>query len=155
MWSGNRRPYRNQLYDGIVMRFESSTDLSREQRAIETFVRMFNGSYKKLDPNDVDYRVYDKEGKLISFVEVKGRLRPYEKAYPLPVAARKIVKLADKRLNPVMIWACDDGIVYSRVTSLKGKILWGGRKPREGSYNDQELMAYFDKADNFKYIPYV
>lgn len=137
------------------MRFESNADLSREKRAIETFVRMFGGSYKKLDPNDVDYRVYDKDGELISFVEVKGRLRPYEKAYPLPVAARKLVKLADKRLNPVMIWACDDGIVYSRITSLLGTIKWGGRKPRAGSYNDQELMAYFDKADNFKYIPYV
>ena len=137
------------------MRFESNSDLSREKRAIETFVRMFGGSYKKLDPNDVDYRVYDKDGKLISFVEVKGRLRPYEKAYPLPVAARKLVKLGDKRLNPVMIWACDDGIVYSRITSLLGTIRWGGRKPRAGSYNDQELMAYFDKADNFKYIPYV
>lgn len=137
------------------MRFESNADLSREKRAIETFVRMFGGSYKKLDPNDVDYRVYDKDDKLISFVEVKGRLRPYEKAYPLPVAARKLVKLADKRLNPVMIWACDDGIVYSRITSLLGTIRWGGRKPRAGSYNDQELMAYFDKADNFKYIPYV
>lgn len=137
------------------MRFESNADLSREKRAIETFVRMFGGSYKKLDPNDVDYRVYDKDGELISFVEVKGRLRPYEKAYPLPVAARKLVKLADKRLNPVMIWACDDGIVYSRITSLLGTIRWGGRKPRAGSYNDQELMAYFDKADNFKYIPYV
>lgn len=137
------------------MRFESDKDLSREKRAIDTFVKMFGGSYKKLDPNDVDYRVYDKDGKLISFVEIKGRLRPYEKAYPLPVAARKLVKLADKRLNPVMIWACEDGIVYSRVSQLSGIIKWGGRKPRAGSYNDQELMAYFDKADNFKYISYV
>jgi len=137
------------------MRFESNEDLSREQRAIETFVRMFGGSYKKLDPNDIDYRVYDKDGKLISFVEIKGRLRAYNEAYPLPVAVRKLVKLADKRLNPVMIWACNDGIVYSRVSLLSGGIRWGGRKPRAGSYNDQELMAYFDKADNFKYIPYV
>jgi hypothetical protein len=137
------------------MRFETDKDLSREQKAIKTFVNIFGGSFKKLDPNDIDFRVYDSEGKLIAFVEVKGRLRDYKDAYPLPVAARKLVKLADKRLNPVMIWACNDGIVYSRVVNLKGDIKWSGRTPRAGSYNDQELMAYFNKSDNFKFIPYV
>ena len=44
------------------MRFESEDDLDRETIAIQAFVRMFNGSYKKLDPNDIDYRVYDSEG---------------------------------------------------------------------------------------------
>ena len=136
------------------MRFESNQDLSREKKAIDTFVKMFNGSYKKPDPNDIDYRVYDKDGNLISYVEVKGRIRKSEDAYPLPVAARKLVKLSDKRLNPVMIWACTDGIIYSRVTQLSGVIRWGGRKVRENSTNDQELMVYFDRGSNFKYIPY-
>lgn len=136
------------------MRFESNADLSREKRAIETFVRMFGGSYKKLDPNDVDYRVYDKDGKLISFVEVKGRKIEYNNAYPLPVSARKLVKLADKRLNPVMIWVCNDGIVYAKVKDLEGNIKWGGRKPRPNSYNDEELMVYFDKSPTFKFIPF-
>ncbi len=49
------------------MRFETDKDLSREHKAITTFVKMFNGSFKKLDPNDIDYRVYDKEGTLVSF----------------------------------------------------------------------------------------
>ena len=137
------------------MRFESNEDLSREKKAITTFVNIFNGSFKKLGPDDIDYRVYDSEGKLIAFVEVKGRIRNYSDAYPLPVAARKLVKLSDKRLNPVMIWACNDGIVYSKIKDLNGSISWGGRKPRAGSYNDQELMTYFNKADNFKFIPYV
>jgi hypothetical protein len=137
------------------MRFESNDDLAREERAIRTFVNKFGGSFKKLGPDDIDYRVYDKEGNLIAFAEVKGRLRSLKDSFPLPVSLRKLVKLSDKRLNPVMIWACNDGIVYSRVTKLSGVVKWGGRKPRSGSYNDQELMAYFDKADNFKYIPYV
>ena len=136
------------------MRFESENDLDREKVAIQTFVGMFGGSYKKLDPNDIDYRVYDSEGRLISYVEVKGRKRNYADAYPLPVAVRKLVKLADKRLNPVIIWACNDGIVYSKVKDLNGSICWSGRIPRPQSYNDQELMAYFDKSDTFKYIPY-
>lgn len=136
------------------MRFESEDDLDRETIAIQTFVRMFNGSYKKLDPNDIDYRVYDSDGKLISYAEVKGRKRNYVDAYPLPVAVRKLVKLADKRLNPVIIWACNDGIVYSKVKDLNGSIRWSGRIPRPQSYNDQELMAYFDKSNTFKFIPY-
>ena len=93
------------------MRFESEEDLKRETQAIEKFVNMFGGSFKKLGPNDIDYRVFDSKGELIAYVEVKGRLRPIKEAYPLPVAARKVVKLCDKRLNPVMIWACEDGII--------------------------------------------
>lgn len=136
------------------MRFESEDDLDRETIAIQTFVRMFNGSYKKLDPNDIDYRVYDSDGKLISYAEVKGMKRNYVDAYPLPVAVRKLVKLADKRLNPVIIWACNDGIVYSKVKDLNGYIRWSGRIPRTNSYNDQELMSYFYKSNTFKFIPY-
>ena len=137
------------------MRFESQDDLVREKKAIGTFVNMFSGSFKKLGPDDIDYRVYDKEGQLIAFAEVKGRIKDLKDAYPLPVAARKLVKLADKRLNPVMIWACNDGIIYGRIAQLSGAIKWGGRKPRAGSYNDQELMVYFNEQPAFKQIRYV
>tara|TARA_R110000868_G_scaffold9795_7_gene48254 strand:- start:13132 stop:13548 length:417 start_codon:yes stop_codon:yes gene_type:complete len=136
------------------MRFESNEDIAREQKAIKTFVSVFSGSYKKLDPNDIDFRVYDSNDNLIAFAEVKARLRKLSEAFPLPVSARKLVKLGDKRLNPVMIWACDDGIIYSRITLLLGEIKWGGRKPQEGSVNDQELMVYFNNNTNFKYVKY-
>lgn len=140
--------------DTRQMRFESSKDIDREQQAIEKFVSKFKGTYKKLDPNDVDYRVYDDSNKLIAYVEVKGRYRTIANAYPLPVAARKVVKLCDKRLNPVMVWACDDGIIYGKPTHLHGEVRWGGRKPREGAVNDQELMVYYDKQKEFKYFRY-
>tara|TARA_Y100001973_G_C5208996_1_gene343884 strand:+ start:3294 stop:3734 length:441 start_codon:yes stop_codon:yes gene_type:complete len=136
------------------MRFETNKDLARERRAIEKFVSRFKGSFKKLSPNDVDYRVYDSKGKLIAYVEVKGRFRTIAEAYPLPVAARKVVKLCDKRLNPVLIWSCEDGIIYGKPTHLKGILKWGGRKPREGAVNDEELMIYYDKQDEFKYHKY-
>lgn len=136
------------------MRFESNKDLTREKKAIEKFVSKFKGTFKKLDPNDVDYRVFNEQGKLIAYAEVKGRYRSLSNAYPLPVAARKVVKLCDKRLNPVMIWACDDGIIYGKPTHLKGEVRWGGRKPREGAVNDQELMIYYDKQKEFRYFKY-
>jgi len=136
------------------MRFESNTDLEREKKAIQKFVSRFKGSYKKLDPNDIDYRVFDEKGKLIAYAEVKGRYRSIANAYPLPIAARKVVKLCDKRLNPVIIWACDDGIIYGKPTHLHGQVRWGGRKPREGAVNDEELMLYYDKQEEFKYFRY-
>ena len=136
------------------MRFESDIDIDREQRAIKKFVSRFKGTFKKLDTNDVDYRVYDESNKLIAYVEVKGRYKTIADAYPLPVAARKVVKLCDKRLNPVIIWACDDGIIYGKPTHLHGEVRWGGRKPREGAVNDQELMVYYDKQKEFRYFRY-
>ena len=137
------------------MRFESNKDLDREVRAIDTFVNSFGGSYDKLGDNDIDFKVYDNNKKLISYVEVKGRLRPIENAFPLPVAARKLVKLADKRINPVIIWACNEGIVYAKIKDLEGKIRFGGRVARAGSSNDLEVMAYFDYyPESFKIINY-
>ena len=133
------------------MRFENEDDLNRETKAINTFVSLFGGSYSKLDPNDIDFKIFNKDKELIAYAEVKGRKKMMSVAFPLPVSIRKLLKLSDKKLNPVMIWACDDGIVYAKIKDLVGDIRWGGRKPREGAFNDSELMAYFDK-DNFKYI---
>lgn len=137
------------------MTFETEQDLIREKKAIQTFVNMFGGSFKKLDPYDIDYKVFDKDGKLIAYVEVKGRIKTIYNAYPLPVAARKLVKLVDKRLAPVMIWACEDGIIYGKADKLKGDIRWGGRAPRDNSFNDTELMVYYDKQKELKYVRYV
>lgn len=137
------------------MTFETEQDLKREHKAITTFVNMFGGWFQKLDPHDIDYKVFDKEGKLIAYVEVKGRIRTMHNAYPLPVAARKIVKLTDKRLNPVVIWSCEDGIIYGKVEKLKGEIKWGGRAPRDNSFNDSELMIYYEKQKALKYIRFV
>ena len=86
------------------MRFENDKDLTREKKAIEYFVKRFNGSYKKLGPNDIDYKVFDEKGNLIAYAEVKGRYKTLANCFPLPIACRKVVKLCDKRLNPVIIW---------------------------------------------------
>ena len=137
------------------MRFENEEDLQKEVKAIKKFVELFEGTYKKLDPNDIDFKIFDKNKDIIAYAEVKGRRKLMSVAFPLPVSIRKLLKLADKRLNPVMIWACDDGIIYAKVKDLFGDIRWGGKKPREGAYNDYELMAYFDKdKTSFKFIPY-
>lgn len=134
------------------MRFEQEADLKREMHAIERFVSLFSGSFEKLGPNDVDFKVFDKDKQLIAYAEVKGRNKTLHDAYPLPIAARKMVKLCDKRLNPVIIWACFDGIIYGKAHRIYGSARWGGRSPRPQSVNDNEFMLYFDKQDEFKYL---
>jgi len=136
------------------MTFEKEIDLIREKKAIELFVSIFGGSYKKLDPHDIDYKVFDKDNNLIAYAEVKGRIRTMHSAYPLPIAARKLVKLIDKRITPVLIWACEDGIIYGKADKLQGEIKWGGRPPRDGAVNDNEMMVYYDKQKELKYIRY-
>jgi len=136
------------------MRFENDKDLTREKKAIDYFVKRFNGSYKKLGPNDIDYKVFDEKGNLIAYAEVKGRYKTLANCFPLPIACRKVVKLCDKRLNPVIIWACDDGIVYGQPSQIHGVVKWGGRAPRDGAVNDQELMIYYDKQKTIRYFRY-
>lgn len=135
--------------------FETDQDLIREKKAIEVFVKVFDGSFKKLDQFDVDYKIFDKDKNIIAYAEVKGRIRTMREAYPLPISVKKLIKLIDKRLAPVLIWACEDGIIYGKADKLVGQIKWGGRPPRDGSSNDAELMAYYDKQKEFKYVRYL
>ena len=137
------------------MTFETETDLIREKKAIEVFVNRFKGSFKKLDPQDIDYKVFDKEKNLIAYAEVKGRIRTMHNAYPLPLSARKLVKLIDKRITPVLIWACEDGIIYGKANKLYGEIKWGGRLPRDGAANDSEMMVYYEYQKELKYVRYI
>lgn len=132
--------------------FETEEDRLRENKAIEKFVSLFDGRYEKLGPHDVDFKVYDSSNNLIAYVEVKGRLSNMSTAYPLQIACRKLVKLADKRLNPVIIWSCDDGIIYGKLKEIKGNAMFSGRTPRDGSTNDQELMVYYQKQKTLKYM---
>lgn len=134
--------------------FETEEDLRREMRAMKMFVSIFGGSFKKLDPLDIDYKVFDSDGQLIAYAEVKGRIRTMHNAYPLPISAKKLVKLIDKRIQPVIIWACEDGIIYGRADKLVGQVRLSGRKPREGAANDIEMMVYYERQKDLKYVRY-
>jgi hypothetical protein len=124
-----------------MMTFDTPEDVRREKKAIELFVNMFSGSYQKLDPHDVDYKVFDKNNKLIAYAEIVPRFKNMSQSYPLPVQAKKLVKLFDKRITPVLIWSCDDGIMYAKANGLRGEVIV-----------DSELMIYYEKQKEFKYI---
>jgi Na+-transporting NADH:ubiquinone oxidoreductase subunit NqrC len=123
------------------MTFDTPEELRREKKAIELFVSMFSGSYQKLDPNDVDYKVFDKDNKLIAYAEVVSRVRTMANSYPVPIPAKKLVKLFDKRIPPIIIWSCDDGIIYAKANELRGEVIF-----------DSELIVYYKKNKEFKYI---
>lgn len=48
--------------------FETEEDRIREKKAIERFVSIFDGKYQKLGDHDIDYKVFDSKGTLISYV---------------------------------------------------------------------------------------
>lgn len=131
------------------MTFDSEEDLRRESKAIQTFVKLFNGRHEKLSANDIDYKVFDSTNKLIAYVEVVGRFKTVRDAYPLPIEVRKLLKLSDKRLNPVIIWSCDDGIIYGKLKDLTGDIKYGSHP-----LSEQELYCFFDRKKSFKYVRY-
>lgn len=119
-----------------------SEEQRREKRAIDLFVSLFNGSYQKLDPNDIDYKVFDQDKNLIAYAEVVSVFRVMRESYPLPIDAKKLIKLADKRLNPVVIWSCEDGIIYCKTNKLDGSIKW----------EEDEFTVYAEKVRSMKYI---
>ena len=119
-----------------------SEEQRREKRAIDLFVSLFNGSYQKLDPNDIDYKVFDQDKNLIAYAEVVSVFRVMREAYPVPIDAKKLIKLADKRLNPVVIWSCEDGIIYCKTNKIDGSIKW----------EDDEFTVYAEKVRAMKYI---
>jgi hypothetical protein len=137
----------------VSVRFESQKDLDRESKAVKLFCDEYNLTSEKLSPNDIDFKIY-KDGKFLFYLEVKGRIRNLQYCFPLPIAVRKLLKMTDKKQDGVILWACLDGIVFSRVENLKGEIRIGGRIRREGSANDIELMSYYNNSSNFKFLQY-
>lgn len=134
--------------------FETESDLQREKKAIELFTKTFNLRYVKLNYPDIDYKILDSDGEVIGYAEVKGRIRSIRDAFPLPIALRKLVKLMDKHMKPIVIWACEDGILYADIRKIYGTVRFGGRPNRVDAVNDEEMMAYYDKQDNIRYIRY-
>mgnify|MGYP001598191039 len=111
-------------------------------------------SFVKLGVNQIDFKIINKDKHPVSYVDVMFRDKSLATAYPLPVSATVLIKLCKPRLNPIIIWACYDGIIYGEVKKIVGEFKWGGRSSRIGSLNDGECMAYFPKQNSLKFIRY-
>ena len=131
------------------VRFERPSDIARENKAMQTIASQYNWQYKKLGPYDVDFYI-----KGIGYLEVKGRNRYIDDAFPLPLARRKYDKLMEKPLNKIIVWSCFNGLIYADLTKLTFTERTGGRTPRNGSTNDIESMLYIPQQDCMTYINY-
>ena len=123
--------------------FEQDQDISKEKKAVELYLRRIGGSYKKLSPDDVDFRIIGENKSTIGYAEVSVLDTEMKDSFPLMVKARKIIKLRDKRLHAVMIWSCIDGIYYLPIEGLVGRASWS---------DEGELMLSFDNKKLFKYV---
>jgi hypothetical protein len=123
--------------------FEQDQDISKEKKAVELYLRRIGGSYKKLSPDDVDFRIIGENKSTIGYAEVSVLHTEMKDSFPLMVQARKIIKLRDKRLHAVMIWSCIDGIYYLPIEGLVGRASWS---------DEGELMLSFENKKLFKYV---
>jgi hypothetical protein len=124
------------------MIFESEKDTKLQKNAIQCFVNLFKGDFMRLSHTDVDYKVFDKDKNLIAYADIIVENKSLRDAYPLTIGVRKLLKLSDKRLNPVVIWYCTDGIIYGRVNQISGEIKW----------TNEELTAHYSNKKQFKYV---
>jgi len=84
----------------MATRYENQSNLDREDKAIKLWTKnMKESEVEKLGDNDIDFRVYSHNSDTYAYVEVKGRHRDIVNAFPLPIAARKIVKIHDLLKN--------------------------------------------------------
>lgn len=98
-----------------------------------------------MDPNDVDFKIFDSTGKHIAYAIVEHGERGIHTSYPLIVSSKRLIKLMDKRYRGVVIWACSDGIIYSKIDTLRGEIAWGA---------NSEFICSFSKSKDIKYVRY-
>jgi hypothetical protein len=126
------------------MKFERKEHKERQNKALTQFCKHFDltfGSHEEYAY--IDAALYYK-GKLTGFAEVKGVHKNIEDKQDVIVAMRKIVraqKLQVHSRKPVaIIWAFNNALVYERINNLKGIFYYGGRKVREGSTYDQEML---------------
>tara|TARA_R110000744_G_scaffold37582_3_gene86022 strand:- start:2855 stop:3265 length:411 start_codon:yes stop_codon:yes gene_type:complete len=130
-------------------RFEKPADIARELKAMQTLADLYGWSFKKLGEYDVDFYITG-----VGYLEVKGRLRNMADAFPLPLAERKYKKLIEKPLNSIIVWGCLDGLIYADLSKITFTKRYGGRTPRNGSSNDQELMYFVSEQDALVYVDY-
>jgi len=139
----------------VIRNFESEHDTIRKKKAADRFVSLFKGSHARLSPEDVDYKIFNSSGHLIAYAEIVVRMKNMSNAYDLPIPIARLSKLFSKRLNPVVIWACDDGVIYGKAKDLTGTVSAGSMKPKGAAGYDIELIAYYPKQPGLKYVRFV
>lgn len=132
----------------------TDVDNYKKIMAVEKYLSVFNSScnlglnYQRIV--DSHFKIMD-EPNAFGYVEVVVRLRTMRDSYPLPIEVSKLSRLIAKRLNPVVIWSCEDGIIYAKAEDLRGEILMNYPSP---GIKSKELMAYYERQKVLRYVRY-
>jgi len=96
-----------------------------KKKASGAFVNVFGGSTELLSKSDIYCRVLDRNKTPIAYLDIIVVRKLMSGSNPLIAPKKTIQKLIDKRLNPVILWAFLDGIVYCKVKNISGEVLFG------------------------------
>jgi len=116
-----------------------------KEDAIKKFSSFFDVNYVKLGFTECDYKITKIDSNVpISYVQIIIVESKIRSSYPLKISGIEFSKLISKMLNPVIIWACDDGIIYGKVKDLYGTFRG----------NEDDIYLFIDKQKKLKYIKY-
>jgi hypothetical protein len=136
----------------LKIRFESQDDIDNELKVMKHICP--DGQFKKLGEHDLDFLVYDvRNGKKIGlcYVEIKCYNANHDDYPTTMVSCIKYRKMMEKALPTYLFIQWKDKLVYINRDNISGEKRIGGRKIRDGSTNDQELLIF---VPNDKFIFY-
>jgi hypothetical protein len=119
--------------------FETEEDRQNELAVIRKIAK--DNKIIKLDRSGLDYEI---EGK--AYIEIKCYNIKHDQYKWTIVSLIKLLKMqvASKTLPTYLFIQFTDKLRYINVEQIEGKIKVGGRKKRQGSANDQELLCHVD-----------
>lgn len=127
----------------MKVRFESQNDIENELKVMNLICP--DGQFKKLGENDLDFLVYDLgNGQKIGlcYIEIKCYNANHDDYPTTMVSCIKYRKMMEKSLPTFLFIQWNDKLVYINSKKISGENRVGGRKPRKGSTNDQEMMIF-------------
>ncbi len=127
----------------MKLRFESQKDIENELKVMNHICP--DGQFKKLGEHDLDFLVYDfknhkKTG--LCYIEIKCYNGNHDDYSTTMVSCIKYRKMMEKALPTYLFIQWKDKLVYINRNEISGEKRVGGRKVREGSSNDQEMMIF-------------
>lgn len=127
----------------MKVRFESQKDIENELKVMNLICP--DGQFKKLGEYDLDFLVYDfKNGKKtgLCYIEIKCYNGKHDDYPTTMVSCIKYRKMMEKALPTFLFIQWNDKLVFISRNNITGEKRVGGRKVREGSSNDQEMMIF-------------
>jgi hypothetical protein len=108
---------------------------------IKSFTNKFNLSYSQLSPSDVDFKIMDSKGKIISYAQVEYQ---EDLSKPFVIKAERMVRLFNKRLNGVVIFGNKKEAYYGKIEGLNGEV-----SSSKSFSSFSELVISYENKDKF------